>query len=147
MPNSEYREDVIVHINKVAILLLNISSLLHQRAASHDRSKFSAEEFAIYEQVVPKLKAVEYGSEEYKEAVKLLGPALQHHYQENRHHPEHFANGVNDMNVLDVLEMLCDWAAVSPDLNKSLEVNKERFSISDQLFQIIKNTVSELNSH
>ena len=40
-----------------------------------------------------------------------MGPALQHHYEDNCHHPEHYRNGIHDMNMVDLIEMLCDWRA------------------------------------
>lgn len=33
---------------------------------------------------------------------------LDHHYQNNDHHPEHFELGINGMNLLQLLEMLAD---------------------------------------
>jgi predicted RNA-binding Zn-ribbon protein involved in translation (DUF1610 family) len=53
------------------------------------------------------------------------------------------------MNLADVVEMLCDWKAASlrhnnGDLEKSIEINRKRFGISDDLFCILKNTVRDL---
>ena len=50
---------------------------------------------------------------------------------------------------LDVVEMLCDWMVAvkrheDGDIYKSIEINKERFGLSDQLVQILKNTVEKL---
>lgn len=50
------------------------------------------------------------------------------------------------MNLFDLLEMLIDWVAACQhhndgDINKSLEINKERFGISEQLLGILENTV------
>jgi hypothetical protein len=75
-----------------------------------------------------------------------MGEALKHHYRENSHHPEHYENGVDDMDLLDVIEMLCDWmAAVSRmkdgDIEKSIEINADRFGISEQLKSILINTI------
>lgn len=56
---------------------------------------------------------------------------------------------VAGMSLLDVIEMLADWKAAGlrhadGDLRKSLEINKARFEISDQLFEILTNTAKEL---
>jgi hypothetical protein len=56
---------------------------------------------------------------------------------------------INGMSLLDVLEMLADWKAAGMrhadgSIEQSLEINRERFEISDQLFEILKNTVREL---
>ena len=77
-----------------------------------------------------------------------MGEALKHHYAANSHHPEHYENGIDGMTLIDVLEMLCDWKAATErhadgDIMRSLEVNRERFGISDQLANILANTVRE----
>jgi len=53
------------------------------------------------------------------------------------------------MNLIDVIEMLCDWAAATKrhndgDIVSSIETNKARFGINDQLAQILLNTVNDL---
>lgn len=146
---SEHTEGVIAHKKLVESYLTKAIDELHHRAQVHDDSKFSPEENDVFEAVTPKLKTLTYGSEEYKAALKELGPALEHHYQHNSHHPEHYENGVNGMDLFDVVEMLCDWMAAvqrvkDGDINKSLEINRKRFNIDDQLFAIIANTIPEL---
>lgn len=79
-----------------------------------------------------------------------MKPALDHHYAHNRHHPECHADGVNDMTLIDLIEMVCDWTAsakrnASGDVRKGLDFNAERFGISPQLLRIIKNTVEFLD--
>ena len=56
------------------------------------------------------------------------------------------------MNLIDVLEMVCDWTAASQrmantDPHAGLEKQKERFGISEELFSIIKNTVNFLQEN
>ena len=90
-----------------------------------------------------------YGSEEYKSYLNGLKPALDRHYFNNRHHPEHFDNGIQGMNLIDILEMICDWKASSErhengDIYKSIEINQKRFGYSDDLKSILKNTVDFL---
>ena len=79
-----------------------------------------------------------------------MKPALDHHYANSRHHPEHFANGINDMNLIDIMEMLADWKASSMrhndgNLLKSIELNQQRFGYDDQLKQILLNTAKLLD--
>ena len=50
------------------------------------------------------------------------------------------------MNLIDLLEMICDWKAATlrhddGDIYKSLEINHQRFGYSYQLHHILKNTV------
>lgn len=142
-------QDTEEHISRVRELLAEIRIDLRRRACLHDNSKLTEPEKSTFDRVTPRLKELAYGSDEYKAALVDMGPALQHHYEHNSHHPEHYANGVNDMSLLDVVEMLCDWKAASErhangDFAKSLEINKERFGISDQLANILRNTAVEL---
>jgi hypothetical protein len=56
---------------------------------------------------------------------------------------------VSQMSLFDILEMLMDWKAASErhengDIIKSIEHNKERFGISDQLTNILLATVKEM---
>ena len=65
------------------------------------------------------------------------------------HHPECHKNGINDMNLLDLIEMFCDWKAASErhndgNIRKSIEINGKRFNMSDQLVKIFENSVEIL---
>jgi hypothetical protein len=56
---------------------------------------------------------------------------------------------INGMSLLDIVEMFADWKAAGmrhADGNfiDSLKHNRERFKISDQLFQVFLNTAKEL---
>lgn len=139
------------HIGKVQARIQECISRLTIRAAHHDGSKLQEPEKSAYDNLM-RFKSshdMTYGSPEYAEGLKILGPALDHHYAHNTHHPQHYANGLDGMSLLDVLEMCCDWVAAGErykDGNplQSLRVNRERFGISDQLFAILENTVKEL---
>lgn len=137
------------HIYTVRELFVRFMRNLADRASSHDASKLDDPERSMYDLYTPMLRSTTYGSEQYQGILAEMGPALQHHYEHNSHHPEHFANGINGMSLLDLLEMLADWKAATlrhddGDLIKSLEINRERFQISDQLYEILENTIIEL---
>ena len=76
-----------------------------------------------------------------------MKPALDHHYAVNSHHPEHYPNGIDDMDLVDLVELTCDWIASSKrhedgNIYKSISLNKDRFGMSDQLCRILENTVN-----
>ena len=78
-----------------------------------------------------------------------MKPALDHHYAVNSHHPEFYADGIRGMSLLDITEMLCDWKAAAlrhadGNILKSIEINQKRFGYSDELKQILFNTVHAL---
>jgi hypothetical protein len=144
-------QDTQEHIAKVQARIQECISRLTIRAAHHDESKLQEPEKSAYDNLMrfKETHSMTYGSPEYAEGLKILGPALEHHYQNNSHHPQHTPEGIAGMSLLDVLEMLCDWAAAAErykdgDLGESLKTNRTRFAISDQLFSILENTVKEL---
>jgi len=139
-------KDTLEHIKHVNTFLINSSEELLDRAKVHDNSKLSGLEKELFDKYTPILKTITYGSDDYKKSLEMLKPALDNHYKENTHHPEHYENGINDMDLFDILEMLNDWKAATKrtktgDIKKSLEINKDRFNISDQLYDILLNTI------
>lgn len=137
------------HINKVQVRIAEFQAELDQRAAMHDRSKLEEPEKSGYDMLTEQLAELTYGSEEYRAALAAAKPAIDHHYAQNDHHPEHWTNGINDMSLLSIVEMLCDWKAASEHTKQgsiaaSLVHNKQRFGIDDQLAAILENTVREL---
>ena len=144
------REDTSRHIARVQQLLSHVQEELRARGEAHDHSKLVAPEKEVFDVVTPLLKGLTYGSDEYKASLADMKPALDHHYAENRHHPEHFENGIDDMTLVDLIEMLCDWKAATErhangDIFKSLLHNAERFGISEQLAKVLENTVKDGN--
>lgn len=143
------REDTLAHIECVQNILNDFAAEVYSRAWHHDESKLSEPEKSLFDEWSPKLSEMEYGSDEYMDALDSLGPALEHHYRENRHHPEHFLDGVIDMNLFDLLEMLADWKAASErvsdgSVEKSLAINFKRFSIPPYIAQVLANTAADL---
>ncbi len=181
---SENQVATLKHIKQVEETIFKVIKDLLDRSIHHDRSKLESPEVEIFEEYTPKLKDCTYGSEEYKQYLKEMKVALDHHYFYNRHHPEFFKvykcecgyysyndipklkynicpecnqkiklyknSDISQMNLIDLIEMLCDWYAASlrhadGDIFKSIELNQERFEYSDELKQIFTNTIKDLN--
>lgn len=137
--------DTFRHIERVRNLLNGMIHEILYRGERHDQSKLASPEVEAFTEYTSKLATCTYGSEEYEGYRKAMKPALDHHYANNRHHPEHFKGGVDDMNLIDVLEMICDWKAASErhndgNIRKSIEKNADRFGLSPQLVRILENT-------
>lgn len=141
------REDTIKHREIIKNYSNGIIGDIEYRIDNHDMSKLEEPEKSVYDKITPKLKETVYGSDEYKKCLKDMDEGLSHHHKNNRHHPEHFENGIKGMNLIDVLEMTLDWKAASvrsdTDIYKGIELNQNRFGFSDELKQIIINTVDE----
>ncbi|HEY9298227.1 MAG TPA: DUF5662 family protein [Phormidium sp.] len=190
--------ETLKHIEIVMQLLGSMQNELLKRMFTHDRSKLETPELEMFEQFTSQLAGLTYGSDEYKTCLEQMkAQALGHHYEHNRHHPEHFEDcprdpqamtaiaatqdlinklkhlkaqnpssedtfgysldiiiehqktlesNVNAMNLIDILELLCDWYAACKrhndgDIHKSIEINTERFGLSPQLKSILLNTV------
>jgi hypothetical protein len=136
------------HIDKVIINANRFISKLQKQVEKHDSSKLKEPEKAYFDEATPKLKNLEYGSDEYKKSLEDIKPALDHHYANNSHHPDHYKNGINGMSLIDLVEMIADWKAAcsrnkDSNIEKSLEINKEKFKINDQLYDILKNTIEK----
>lgn len=166
------------HKDMVKKVIFNVINELTERASNHDNTKLESPEVELFAEYGPKLKGLTYGSDEYNKCKIEMGKALQHHYQHNRHHPEHFKDPillcvhcnsqilkpeeykcphcnnvlkvkecytVNKMNLVDIVEMFCDWYASckrhdNGDIYKSIDINKKRFLISNELCDIFENT-------
>lgn len=141
-------EDTLKHKQNVMEFIQRMCGDLDRRKILHDNSKLDDPEKKIFDEYTPKLANSIYGSEEYKSYLEGMKVALKHHYANNRHHPEHFENGIKEMNLVDLIEMLADWKAATlrhndGDIMKSIEINQERFGYGDELKQIFINTVKD----
>jgi hypothetical protein len=144
-PDETYdsRPDTLDHIRTVQEYLARVVFSFHTRMIYHDKSKLESPEREVFDEFTPKLKGSTYGSEEYRQFLEHMRPALEHHYANNSHHPEHFGYlecagcfkrwpkdflgpcdrcgytqlqlrpDVKGMSLLDLTEMLCDWKAAT----------------------------------
>ena len=140
-------DDVMEHKRKVEYWMGDIASQITGRAKVHDDSKLKEPGKTIFDQWTPNLKQVEFGSEEYHEALKAMGQGLTHHYHSNRHHPEHFQDGIEGMTLVDLIEMLCDWLAAAEEKKVHIDLGylQQRFGLSDQLVRIFRNTLEDID--
>jgi hypothetical protein len=137
--------DTLKHSRRVDELLLNVVRALQDRLTQHDLSKMEPPEKEVFDRVTPQLKASTYGSEEYKGFLADMGEGLAHHYAHNRHHPEHFKEGISGMTLVDLIEMLVDWKAATErhdngSLTRSLAIQAERFGMESQVLSILTRT-------
>jgi hypothetical protein len=141
--------DTLRHIAVVREGLAEIACILIKRGDVHDASKLGEPEKSVFDRETPRLKELAYGSDEYKDSLARLGPALTHHYAANSHHPEHYDGGVLGMDLMDLVEMFCDWRAASQrtmdgSFKRSIEISSKRFNLDPQLVAIFENTQHRL---
>ena len=138
--------ETILHVSEVSENIETIASELRKRGIAHDRTKFQSLEFDAFVSTRDKFKKANYGTPEYQECVDIVKPAVDHHHANNKHHTGFHANGINDMTLVDIVEMIADWKAAerrSPDkkLVDTLDYAFSKYGIGVQLGRILKNTM------
>ena len=151
MTNEEYLSTVKDHVDEVSTLAKNLCKLVIYRCNSHDSTKFSPIEYKLMAKHREKMDKCKFGTDEYNEILKLIEPAKLHHYKCNRHHPQHFDNDLSKMNLIDIIEMICDWISAARrqhkdgNIKESINICINEFNIQDPLKGIIENTIELLN--
>ena len=123
---NEHRDNVSNAYSKYMLPLLHSSDDTELKDAIvqaginiqyHDLSKYSKEEFEPYRFKFFPTKS-EKSSPMYEQVCKEgFDKAWEHHHQNNPHHVEHWSN--QDMPLEYIVEMICDWSAMSKYLNSS----------------------------
>ncbi|MEO5358670.1 MAG: DUF5662 family protein [Nitrospirae bacterium YQR-1] len=148
---SESKFKTLRHIETVRNYLNKVISELLDRSEHHDKTKLESPEAEQFEKYTPLLRDTTYGSDKYKKYMGEMSVAIKHHNEHNSHHPEHFINGIHDMTLIDLIEMLCDWKAATlrhndGDIIRSIDINQQRFGYSNELKNILVNTANWINS-
>ena len=143
------RLETLQHIHEVRWLMCLAAVQIINRGHAHDASKLVEPELSGFAALKVRLADVEYGTPAYRQALADAREVVQHHYRVSDHHPDHFPNGIRDMNLLQILEMVADWASASKrtkdgSIWKSLEVNRDRFNLSSDLVMVLANTIKAL---
>lgn len=143
------RPDTWEHIHEVQSRLRQVADELLTRAHVHDQSKLHDPEVGVFDEYTPKLRDSTYGSDEYKRFLEGMGEGLRHHYAVNDHHPEHHEQGIHDMDLIQLVEMLADWKAATlrhadGDLDRSIRQNSQRFNYGPSMISLLQNTARRL---
>ena len=147
---ERYMRNLAEHKQLVGKYMQKVIAELTTRAIAHDESKWGEEEFPPYAKQLPLFEQADYGSPEYIACLRAIKPAIDHHFSVERHHPEHFGSeGINGMNLIDLVEMVCDWMAAAQRgggslANLRLDLQQDRFAIGSQLQGAIEHTVEAL---
>lgn len=140
-------EATLRHIRLVSSYLSMFSVELLKRGMIHDSSKLGAVEKPHFDRETQNLRNLKVNTPEYNESLMRLKVALDHHYANNSHHPEHHEHGVADMTLFDLVEMFVDWKAASERTAGQaldLESSFERFKFDPQLANIFRQTAKAL---
>jgi len=143
-------EDTLAHIRLFQTYMRWAIDMLMNQMIWHDHSKLSPEAFDTFVEYGPKLRNCTYGSEEYKGFLAGMKKALDYHYEQEDHHPEHHEDGIRRMDLISILAMFLDWRSATErhhdgDIRRSIEHNQKRFGYSDDVKQILLNTCDLLD--
>lgn len=138
---------ILEHINRVRIKLNKLINELYERSRRHDESKLKEPELSRWK-AMDKEPKYPYGSQEYKDKIERYKDVFKMHYKANRHHPEHFENGISDMTLIDLMEMLSDWLSYKEKFRISeaidlIETQSKRFNYADEVKNMLINTCLE----
>lgn len=145
------RIETFQHRHTLQELVWRAIKKLWRRALDHDLTKLDSPEREVYDRFPERAP---YGTDAYRLRLLEMTAALQHHYAHplNRHHPEHFPNGgCANFTLLDYLECVLDWWATSlkqpgGDIRASIEANQRRFGFSDDIKNMLLQTLKELEA-
>lgn len=132
------------HINRVKAKMEFFASVLATRGANHDSSKLKEPEYSGW-LAMDKEPRYPYGSRKYYDKMFRYKEVLEHHYSINSHHPEHFEDPSNQMDLIDLIEMLCDWFSYSNDISwlegyNTINSQCARFKLNDTIKHLLLNT-------
>ena len=136
------------HIMTVQLILRTLAREMLNRADAHDLSKLGPDEFGGMIAIDRIADKCGLNSPEYMAA--LSGGAIQLHVSRHSHHPEYHVSGVQNMSLLDIVEMVCDWKAANvlrghPEWNESVRMMSERLGLSSEQIYLINLIASELD--
>jgi hypothetical protein len=134
------------HREKVAANMSVVAELIQRRGDVHDITKLMSPEVELA-RAADKCLGPRKGLENRRGKCSHVDAFIAAHYCNplNSHHPEHFENGVEDMNMIDMLEMLCDWrACCSGNFSDTLDRGFARFKVSGPLRSLMRKTCKEL---
>ena len=106
----------------------HLAPQIGERYMSHDSSKYESPEFHPYVWRYWRTKWAKEGKVDtrFTEAFasldvdRYITKAVWHHVQHNRHHPEYHLDH-DDMTLVDLIEMVCDWYAMSEEFGTNID--------------------------
>lgn len=150
------------HIDLVRRNLTALASLpgypeaILDRGEIHDRSKFVPPERLPYIWLTEFHRRRRNGETfTYPPGVEeQVKAAIHHHVTTNRHHPEFHASP-DDMSDVDLIEMVCDWTAITQELGENggsarqwadrTIGNREHFNFGEAKKQLIYQVIDDLD--
>lgn len=134
---------ILRHQKIVSFTLRELARELERRADLHDITKLQLDELEGFIEINQIARKHPFGSREYNESLKN-NQAIALHFSRNQHHPEHYPDGIEDMDFCDFIEMVCDWIGASRTYNTTkwddvVAEQQRRFPIMPWRLAVIEN--------
>lgn len=138
---------ILQHKMRVKKWATKFSNILLTRAETHDDSKLREPEFTGWH-MMDKEPRYKYGTPQYKDKLNRYHWLMELHWTQNRHHPEYWDLHPDDKDrdLIDILEMMIDWLSYKDIISMKeaielVDTQTQRYNISEELSDLIKNTV------
>lgn len=141
---SEHKILVFKYCSKLSNFLFEknqdeLALKLMTRGFSHDISKLNNDEFYGMAMFADDTKSLKDPKEKVSDEKEIY---VNLHRDRNRHHPEYW-DDADDMKLIDILELCCDWCARSEqfgtDVIEFLETRQDtQFNFSPEIYGEIK---------
>ena len=150
---NDHGKRLSIHKTAVEISMNKLAKRIRIRGSRHDNSAMSGLEHAIGSMYSKHKLPTHWISDPTTlgNYPKDIQSAIKSHYENNDHHPEHFENGMYDMNIIQLTEMICDVfetlrenGVSQSDVHHHIEHMCNNYNIAEPLSSIIKNTIVQL---
>ena len=128
--------------------LSTVARELISRGRTHDNSALGSPEIEVYHRFFLEYQKYKIGDPRKDEVFTQMAEAIGHHFQYNDHHPEHFENGINDMDLIRLMQFTADimsWSEQEQiDIFEILPMIRDKCGMTDQVYNLICNTITEI---
>lgn len=140
----EFASKLVRYKTDVQHVIHQMSSILNERAVTHDQSAFNQMEMQNA------FIAINAEGKNPIDTQQLLTTVQDIHFASNPHHPEYHENGVRDMSIFDILELMADWkitsrAKVNTTFDQYLNEQFAVYDVPEYVQSIIRQTAKQLN--
>lgn len=105
-----FNKDQVQHVQILQKLVLQFVNDIMKESIEHDTSKWGDVEYTTFVNSRKDLNNSKNGTDANYQK-NLTSEAIQHHYKNNKHHPEYWKDKENSMPVEEIIIMFFDWAS------------------------------------
>lgn len=149
---TEFDKLIKVHKQMIESDFENICEYLRTKAVVHDNDKIEEGYVnSVYEEHFPKLKQIEFGTEEYVAYERNHFAKAHYLHSQNRHHYYNPNNELDDIDLFDLIEAIVDMKQSQKqysqfDMDILLKTFYDKGTLDLDLESLVINTVMRIES-